>query len=217
MSLVADISWRERYVSHALNRKFAGVIPTGIYQGFDCTADASGNVTVGIAGAYNTAVAEVGGYSVTIRMDEPEVVKASGSEPYVVLSHYYAVGAPTRVSVKAVSAPESGQIVLCHFDSASTDNVDYGPRDVARLVQMDTTLVQMAEAQVTQMHRYLTLKFETEAELEAVREAAREQAEEVARKDRNNEAATAQLAAASVDAMTREIGVLDRVRALEGA
>ena len=30
----AKIRWREPYVSEGLNRKFAGVIPRGIYRGF---------------------------------------------------------------------------------------------------------------------------------------------------------------------------------------
>lgn len=166
MALVADVSWREQYVSHALNRKFTGVIPTGVYQGFACTVASDGTVTVGQGETPNTAVAEVGGYSVTIRMDEPATVATTAATPYVVLSPYYAIGAPTRVDIKAVSTPESHHIVLCRVTPAADTpsgepEIDDAERDAPLWHQgsgIDAeTLAQMAAAQVETMEQQMAL------------------------------------------------------------
>lgn len=166
MGLVADVSWREQYVSHALNRKFAGVIPTGVYQGFECAVDSDGMVTVGSADTPNTAVAEVGGYSVTIRSDSAITVATSSATPYVVLSPYYSIGAPTRVEIKAVAAPESHHIVLCRVTpGAETESglpeIDSSATQVPAWHQASSisedTLAQMAAAQVETMEQQMAL------------------------------------------------------------
>lgn len=213
MSIVADVSWRERYVSHALNRKFAGVIPTGIYQGFECAADSSGNVTVGAQGGDNTAVAEVGNHSVTIRMDEPETVKASAGEPYVVIAPYYAVGAPTRVSLKAVSAPEGGQVVLGRFNSDS-GTMDNRKRQVAMLANLDATLTRMATAHVESMHRHLRLRKEAVEGIAAAREESRKALEE---SNNSRDIALTKAATATIDTMARQVSMMGRLLELENA
>lgn len=163
MSIYADVSWKEQYVSHALNRKFAGIMPVGVYAGFACAVDAAGQVTVGVAGTENTAIAEVGGYSVTIRMTEPMTVAATAADPVIVLAPYYVVGAPTHVAIKAVSAPEPHHLVLCRVTPAAETDSGKPEIDANSLAQSpawthggsidEETLARMASAQVETMER----------------------------------------------------------------
>jgi len=161
MAIQADISWREQYVSHALNRKFTGIIPIGVYQGFACTVDAAGAVTVGNDGVAGVAVAEVNGYSVTVRMDAPETVQTAPAAPYVVLVPYYAIGVATRVDLQAVATPESHHLILTKAVQGSDGawQLDDSERQVATWRTADSeTLAQMASAQVETMERQLALQ-----------------------------------------------------------
>lgn len=237
--LHADVQWREQYVSHALNRKFTGIIPTGIYQGFECFTDGY-RVTIGEVGVENTAVIESHGYSITVRMTEPEVIELTEKAPYAVIEARYQPNVATRVKLAAVAEPEPHHVVLCHVtDNGSSWDIDAQPRTLARTVRMDTTIAQMAAAQIDQMHRYLLLRDENanlsaEAE-EKASELARTLASEIhglysarynAQQQLNAEQAEAnelhtialaQSAAASIDTMTRQVGLLDRLLAVEKA
>lgn len=162
MALHVDISWREQYVSHALNRKFTGVIPTGVYRGFNPTVSSAGLVTVGDDGEEGIAVAEVNGYSVTIRQEpgEPESVQASPAMPYIVLVPYYAIGVATRVSLAAVATPEPHHIVLTRADQENASDwlLNDSERQVATWHGSNTAaLAQMAAAQVETMEQQMAL------------------------------------------------------------
>lgn len=237
--LQADIQWREQYVSHALNRKFAGVIPTGIYQGFTCQANDYG-LTVGDADGENTAVVEVNGYSITIRMTEPESVAPSTSAPYVVIDAYYGMGVATRASLKAVAEPAAGQLVLCKVvDTGSGWEIDESERALSRATRLDTALAEMAEAQIEAMQRHLELREKAEQDAKAAGEGAKTTARELAsalhtkvdkryaeqqafneQQASSNDAGTislAQTAAAGIDTMTRQVSMLDRLLTVEKA
>ena len=237
--IYADIQWREQYVSHALNRKFTGVIPTGVYQGFVCEPDGY-RVKVGVQGEDNTAVAETHGYSVTIRMTEPEFVEPTGAKPYVVLEARYQPGVATTAKLAAVAAPEAHHIVLCRVtDSGSGWEADESERSLARIIRMDTSLAQMAEAQIEQMERHLALRDKAEADANQARNDAQKTARDLAsdlhtrvtgfenrqktvndNQAQANATATislAQTATASIATMTRQVNMLDRLMAVEKA
>lgn len=216
----ADIQWRERYVSHALNRKFAGVIPTGIYQGFDCRI--SGNAVMVGGGEESIAVVETEGYSITLRMTEEERVPFNAGNPYVVIDARYAVGVATRADLKAVSAPAPEQIVLCKVvDNGSGWEVDNSERGLARPVRVDTTLAQLAEGHVTQFYRYLSLHERVEKGEAQAQEGLAKLTGRIEEVSRDREAATtmslAKAATASVETMTRQVSMLDRLLAVEKA
>lgn len=166
MSLYIDVSWREQYVSHALNRKFAGIMPVGVYHGFDCSVDAAGTVTVGEPDASNVAIAEVGGHSVTVRMTEPVTVSTTPEKPIVVVAPYYAIGAPSRVEIKAVAEPESHHLTLCTVTPGA--ETDSGNPEIPKESQPDApawthggsidegTLAQMAASQVKTMEQQVS-------------------------------------------------------------
>jgi hypothetical protein len=162
MALHIDISWREQYVSHALNRKFTGIIPTGVYRGFNPTVNAAGLVTVGEDGEEGIAVAETNGYSVTIRQEpgEPEAVQASSETPYIVLVPYYAIGVATRVSLSAVASPAPHHIILARAEKpgGAAWTLNDSERQVATWHGSNTTaLAQMAAAQVETMEQQIAL------------------------------------------------------------
>ena len=98
----AKIRWREPYVSEGLNRKFAGVIPRGIYRGFgiqpsgaalsiDILADASGvNLAV-----YETVTA----YQLTLRKNATFAVSLAAFANTTVYIVLYATYVPTALTV----------------------------------------------------------------------------------------------------------------------
>lgn len=159
MTIQADVSWREQYVSHALNRKFTGIIPPGVYAGFDCSVTSDGNVTVGAASDQHVAVVEVNGYSITVRMDAAEVVATSLAEPYIVIDANYAVGVATRVELQAVAVPAPHQIVLGRAAQSSDASwwVDESERQNASMGIDAETLAKLASAQIETMEQQLAL------------------------------------------------------------
>lgn len=230
--LQADIQWREQYVSHALNRKFAGIIPTGIYEGFACRANGY-NVIVGEEGAQNTAVVESNGYSITVRLTEPENIAPSAEKPYVVIDARYQMGMVTIARLQVAAAPESHHLVLCKVvDTGSEWLVETAERDLAKTVRLDGAIAEMAAAQIDQMHRYLLLRDESQRNAKAAQHEAEEKARlidttlsaRIAQADlRHKQAQQSAITAmaitgtAAINTMTRQISMMDRLLAVEKA
>lgn len=86
------VRWTEQYVSAALNSKFAGVIPAGIYKGFELAPQGKMAVLVKHSDGYgkSVAVVEREGYSVTAIMDDPctVAIPAKGTW-YICIEAYY--------------------------------------------------------------------------------------------------------------------------------
>lgn len=113
--LRVDVAWREQYTSASLNQKFAGVIPTGVYKGFDVAPGVGLNVVVGSVADDNLAVVERDNYSLTARMpqDKARVVAVeAGRTNYIVIEVFYAEESQTTVEIKAVSSPSSYHVTL---------------------------------------------------------------------------------------------------------
>lgn len=176
----ADIQWREQYVSHALNRKFTGVVDPGVYQGFECKAS-GGDILVGDQAAPNTAVVEVNGYSVTARMDTPEQVTPSAAKPYVVLEVYYGIGIATRASLKAVAEPAGYQLVLCRVtdDGAGSWDIDLSERQLGRTQRVDKILQRMSTSQLDIMSRHISLAARVTHDMLAIYERIDEKDQQV--------------------------------------
>ncbi|MDX5979550.1 hypothetical protein [Vreelandella alkaliphila] len=234
--LQADIQWREQYVSHALNRKFTGIIPTGIYEGFVCKASGY-RLTVGEAGASNTAVVESNGYSITVRLTEPEVVEPTAAKPYVVIDARYQMGMTTIARLIAVAEPASHHLVLCKVtDTGSRWQVDTVERHLAKTVRLDGAIAEMAAAQIDQMHRFLQHRDEAKNDADSAQEGAEKTARalaaslsaritqneerrkrEQALADQKAVVAMAITGTAAINTMTRQITMLDRLMAVEKA
>jgi len=141
--LRVDLAYQEKYASQSLNSKFAGILPEGVYRGFDVSVDTDGGafaVKVGSAGD-NVALMEV--YdptkpaikpALTARMPKGLYKKfsiAKGATNYVVLNVFYKVSdvldvsEQTTTSISVVSSlvalpAHTGRVVL------ATINIDSG-------------------------------------------------------------------------------------------
>lgn len=166
MPVTVDIQWREQYTSHALNRKFAGVIPAGIYRGFDAVAFTDGTVIVGRNDQEaGVAVMEVNGYSVTVRLEGRETVRVTSDRPYVVIDANYAIGVQTIGRIIAVAEPEPHQLVVCKGARANPDgtgswSITTEERQKATWYDSnldEVVIAQMAAAQVETMAKQLEI------------------------------------------------------------
>lgn len=133
------IRWREQYVSAALNEKFAGIIPPGIYKGFRL-APSGVPMTVSVVhgpDASSVAVVERNGYSLTVAMHGTGDMEIPAPGTWAVcIDAYYTTHAqgwqrivlrdPARleahlVCIGTVVASESGVVI-------TAEDIDYGSR-----------------------------------------------------------------------------------------
>ena len=139
--LTPDIRWKEPYVSAGLNRKLAGVLPAGVYWGYE-VAPAGGllvRVWPGDDPDYpdSVAVADRDGYSVTVRQSGEDTVNMAGREggtAYVVLEMAYAPNQETVAALLAVVEPAEHHVVLAKLaipagaTAITADMLDFTPR-----------------------------------------------------------------------------------------
>lgn len=119
------VRWREPYVSEALNRKFAGIIPRGIYSGFALAPHAAPLTTKLVANASGSHVAvyeSQAAYSLTINRSGGDIVLDMaafvGQTVYVVLYAVYSPVTSTIAEIRLYSeadynaAPEKPELVV---------------------------------------------------------------------------------------------------------
>ncbi|KZP84552.1 hypothetical protein A3N47_10160 [Enterobacter hormaechei subsp. xiangfangensis] len=123
--LVADVQYREPYVSSSLNRKFRGIVQPGFYNGYlpvpgpglsiDITPSEDG---------YGTASNTFGEYQITVQQRSTvNVPLVAGNTHIIVLQTSYALGQETNqvntksavkaAEIKAVSALGVNQLEIC--------------------------------------------------------------------------------------------------------
>lgn len=119
MALTQQIQWHEQYASHALNRKFAGIIPQGVYHGFVVTPLTGMSLSIApdvSEHPLSVAVVERDGYSVTITSDADEtftVPEGTEGEWFLCLSAQYVLSATgTQEFVLVASASLEGYHVV---------------------------------------------------------------------------------------------------------
>lgn len=119
------VRWREPYVSEALNRKVAGVIPRGVYRGLALTTHAA-PLTVQLAAdaaAEHLAVYEtLAGYSLTIRRGGGAITinlaAFVGQTVYIALFAVYSTVTVTSAEIRVYTiadynlAPEKPELVI---------------------------------------------------------------------------------------------------------
>lgn len=117
--LTPDVRWAEQYVSAGLNRKFAGVLPAGVYWGYE--VDAPGGMLVRIWPgedpdyADSVALVDRDGYSLTVRQsgeDTVDLTGRAGSTVSIVLEALYAPNQDTVTSLQAVTTPADHHVIL---------------------------------------------------------------------------------------------------------
>ena len=112
-ALRQSVRWGERYVSSALNRKFAGILPAGIYHGFRIKPGGIMSVLVEHDAAYpdrSVAVVERDGFSLTIVMDDPGYVDIpTAGVWYVVIEAFYI---ETQVGYQRIVARQKSSLIM---------------------------------------------------------------------------------------------------------
>lgn len=103
MALITDIQYLEPMGSEALNRKFFGVVPRGIYRGFKYSLAGGLVLRIG-ADSVGTAIVERNNACLTVQNLKPvDLTVTAGFVGYLVLEAVYAVGTITKqVSTSSV-------------------------------------------------------------------------------------------------------------------
>lgn len=123
--LVADVQYREPYVSSSLNRKFRGIVSPGFYNGFLPVPGAGLSIDVTPEeDGYGTASNTFGEYQITVQQRSTvNVPLVAGMTHIIVLQTTYALGQETNqvntksavkaAEIKAVSALGINQLEIC--------------------------------------------------------------------------------------------------------
>ncbi|XBE32610.1 tail fiber protein (plasmid) [Enterobacter kobei] len=123
--LVADVQYREPYVSSSLNRKFRGIVQKGFYNGFLPVPGAGLSLDITPAGdGYGTASNTFGEYQITVQQRSTVNVQlVAGMKHIIVLQTTYALGQETNqvntksavkaAEIKAVSELGINQLEIC--------------------------------------------------------------------------------------------------------
>lgn len=96
LPLLADMQYLEPFGTDALNRKFHGIVPPGIYRGYQYTLPGGMKFAIG-ANKNGVAVVEIGNWSINVH----QVAKVELTIPkpfvgYVVLDATYGIGVVTK-------------------------------------------------------------------------------------------------------------------------
>ncbi|HIH8281356.1 TPA: tail fiber protein [Escherichia coli] len=126
--LVADVQYREPYVSSSLNRKFRGIVMKGFYNGFYPVPGPGLSIDV-IPGddGYGTASNTFGEYQITVQQRKTvNVPLVAGITQIVVLQTTYALGQETNqvntksavkaAEIKVVSEVGPNQLEICRVN-----------------------------------------------------------------------------------------------------
>ncbi|MGL6448781.1 hypothetical protein ACSZNO_20880 [Aeromonas veronii] len=121
--LLADLQYHEKFASEALNRKFLGVIPPGIYRGFRHVLPGGMTLRIGRPGEQGTAIIHVGDRCITVQQYKPvDLVVGAGFVGRVVLEGFYKFGVKTK-QVDANSAFDAVSIKLLPEDQCTPEHV----------------------------------------------------------------------------------------------
>jgi hypothetical protein len=123
MAMKQQVGWREPYVSAGLNRKLAGILPAGIYQGFGVYAKSGMTVEVRPEATeypHSVAVVDRNGYNFTVTGDSAEdvaVPEGSSGVRYIVLDALYQEqgGGYQELSVVSESGIQPYHVVLARL------------------------------------------------------------------------------------------------------
>jgi hypothetical protein len=133
-----DIAYGESYTSAALNKKLAGILPTGVYWGFEVVPATGRQVKIypGANPDYpkNVVIVERNGYSLTGTSEGEYLLPVpAGFNGYVVVEIQYDHQL-TYSSVRLAETPLESHVVLARLSvpaNAATilpAYIDYGPR-----------------------------------------------------------------------------------------
>lgn len=96
LPLLADVQFLEPFAADALNRKFHGIVPPGIYRGYQYSLPGQMQLTIG-KDMTGVAVVELGNWSLNVHQVAPVTLTVpAGFKGYVILDAVYGVGIVTK-------------------------------------------------------------------------------------------------------------------------
>ncbi|ANT70225.1 hypothetical protein [Aeromonas hydrophila] len=96
LPLLADMQYLEPFGTDALNRKFHGIVPPGIYRGYQYSLPGGMKFAIG-ANKNGVAVVEIENWSINVHQVAPvELTVPKGFSGYVVLDATYGIGVITK-------------------------------------------------------------------------------------------------------------------------
>lgn len=112
-----DTAWRENYSGASMNRKLTGVVPTGIYSGFQVIIDAQHPLTVLVGDTVNESIAvvETQGYSLTTRMPagmQKAIKITPGSTQHIIIQVDYQHDQVSTVELVVTTTLTPNSVVL---------------------------------------------------------------------------------------------------------
>lgn len=155
--LFQSVRWGENYVSRALNIKAAGIIPTGIYHGYQVKPCSDMAVLIDHDEDYprSVAVVERDGYSLTVIMNDPGkiTIPASG-DWFICLEAFYN---PTKQGYQRIVArqkAEAHHVVLAAVSVPADatliteEMISYLPRNKCVIAEsvLETLKLELAQA-----------------------------------------------------------------------
>ena len=120
------VRWGEEYVSRALNGKFSGIIPAGIYHGFVLKPAGGLGILVDHEDGWprSVAVVERDGYSISVALDDPGVIQipAPGTW-FVCIEAFYSPSQQgyQRIVVREQAEPHHVVLGRVSLDEGVTD------------------------------------------------------------------------------------------------
>lgn len=141
--LSQTVRWAENYVSRALNIKNAGIIPAGIYHGYEVRPAGKMAVLIEHDASYpkSVAVVERDGYSLTILMEDAGIVEIPApGEWFICIEAWYA---PTKQGYQRIVAREKAEMHHVILASVTVpedqyiitqEMIDYGTRNFLRQI-----------------------------------------------------------------------------------
>ena len=175
--LRVDMGFRENLISESLNAKFAGILPEGVYRGFDVTAS-QGGFDIDVGAAINShALVEIrnpdkpavtAALTVTLPANKlKSITVAAGVLTYIVLEVYYRAellqdeSHKTRATIKAVTSladePHTRQLVLATVNApANAETLTQEHITLSRKIDLATEQIsdsyEMTESEGTVKH-----------------------------------------------------------------
>ncbi|MFW0965680.1 tail fiber protein [Vibrio parahaemolyticus] len=97
LPLLVDLQFLDPFSTLSINRKFKGIVPHGIYRGFNVAITGSEQVTIGDSGGLNTAAIERESYLLTVQGQHGvELTVPRDTACAVVIEAEYIHGKPTK-------------------------------------------------------------------------------------------------------------------------
>ena len=111
------IRWKQQYTSAALNRQLTGVLPPGVYQGYDVSlSQTADSVDVAPVDGLSAALVRRGEYLITLAATETVTIEVPATDAlyHIIATADYSIGTPTtgRLDVVVDGSEASHHVIV---------------------------------------------------------------------------------------------------------